>query len=87
MYVEVSGSTLNPGWLEGSLCDQQLRLHRAFEMSILTSLPRIDNEAAVVEGGSLDQAVTVSSDLAGVANLGLDDHDCDGTVGDMLSVL
>lgn len=61
--------------------------HAAFKMSILTSLPRIDNEAGVVEGGSLDQTVTVSSDLAGVANLGLDDHYCNGTVGDMFSVL
>lgn len=29
----------------------------------------------------------MSFDLAGVADLGLDDHDGDGTVGDMTAVL
>lgn len=29
----------------------------------------------------------MSADLAGVAHVGLDDHDGDGTVGDVLSVL
>lgn len=55
--------------------------------SILTGLPRVDHEAGVVEGGSLDEAVAMNFDLAGVANLRLDDHDCDGTVGDVAAVL
>lgn len=56
-------------------------------LCVLTGLPRVDDEAAVVEGGSLHEAVAVSFDLAGVADLGLDDHDGDGTVGDVLAVL
>lgn len=58
-----------------------------FKTCVLTSIPCVNNEAGVVKGGSLDQTITVSSDLAGVAYLRLDDHYCNGTVGDMLSVL
>lgn len=54
---------------------------------VLTSLARVDHEAGVGEGGSLDEAVTMSFDLAGIPNLRLDDHDGDGTVGHMTAVL
>lgn len=57
------------------------------EARALTSIPCVNDEAAVVEGGSLDQPIAVGSDLAGVAHVRLDDHYCDWTVGDMLSVL
>lgn len=53
----------------------------------LTGLPRVDHEAGVVEGGSLDEAVAVNFDQAGVSDLRLDDHDGDGTVGDVTAVL
>lgn len=56
-------------------------------LCVLTGLPRVDDEAAVVEGGSLHEAVAVSFDLAGVADLRLDHHDGDGTVGHVLAVL
>lgn len=55
--------------------------------AVLTSLPRVDHEAGVVEGGPLDKAVTVSFDPTGVTDLRLDDHDGDGTVDDMTAIL
>lgn len=55
--------------------------------SILTGLPRVNHEAGVVEGGSLGEAVALNFDLAGVADLRLDNHDGDGTVGDVTAVL
>lgn len=54
---------------------------------VLTSVACVNDEAAVVEGGSLDQTFAVSSDLAGVAHVRLDDRDGDWTVGDVLPVL
>lgn len=56
-------------------------------LCILTGLASVDHEAGVVESSSLDEAVTVNLDLAGVTNLRLDDHDGDGTVGDVTAVL
>lgn len=53
----------------------------------LTGIPCVDYEARVSEGGSLDEAVAVNFDLAGVTDLRLDDHDGDGTVGDVTAVL
>lgn len=58
-----------------------------FKTCVLTSIPSVNNEAGIVKGGSLDQTIAMSCDLAGVAYLRLDDHDCNGTVGNMLSVL
>lgn len=54
---------------------------------IRTSIPCVNNEARVIEGGSLDETVAMRSDLASITNLRLDDHDGDGTVGDMVAVL
>lgn len=54
---------------------------------LLTSIPRVYDEAGVAKGGSLFQPIAMSSDPASVAHLRLDHHDRDGTVGDMLSVL
>lgn len=53
----------------------------------LTGLLCVDHEAGIGESGSLDEAVAMNFDAAGVANLRLDDHDGDGTVGDMSAVL
>lgn len=57
------------------------------EHTVLTGLLRVNHKAGVVKGRSLDEPVAVSFDPAGVANLRLDDHDSDGTVGDVTAVL
>lgn len=54
---------------------------------MLTGLPRVHDEAGVVEGRPLDQAVAMSFDLTGITDLRLNHHDGDGTVGDVAAVL
>lgn len=58
-----------------------------FTTGVLTGILCINDEAGVVEGGSLFQTIAVGPDLASVSHFGLDDHDRDWTVGDMLAVL
>lgn len=54
---------------------------------IQTSIPCVNNEAGVIEGGSLVETIAMRSDLASITNLRLDNHDGDGTVGDVVAVL
>lgn len=54
---------------------------------VLTSIPCINYEAAVAEGGSMEQTLAFSFDLASVAHISLDDHYFERTVGDVTSIL
>lgn len=55
--------------------------------AVLTGLLCVNHKAGIVEGGSLNETVTVSFDPTGITNLRLDHHDGDGTVDDMAAVL
>lgn len=56
-------------------------------MLTLTGLTRVHNEARVAGGGGLDEAVAVDLDQTGIPNLGLDDRNADGAVGNVGVVL